>query len=593
MPITTVESLREHLQTAIELEHSTIPPYLCALYSIHDGTNQYAVEVVQSVFIEEMLHLTLAANLLNAIGGEPVLDDPQLLAPHPAYLPHSDESFQVSLLAFTPEAVDAFMAIERPASSDSPPEDDRYETIGQFYAAVSVAFDELAEQLGEAVLFSGDPCRQVTDKIFYGGAGRIIEVIDLESARAALKEIVEQGEGLDHQAVFDGDHNMFHPERDEVAHYFRFVELRDGKSFEAGNTPASGPTGEPVDVDWDAVHPMRPNPSSADHAPDSDIRTAMEAFNRTYCTILDLLQQSFNGNPSLLAVATGEMYGLKAQALDLMTMPIGETGQTAGPSFEWIPPAERDPTNASISVTRGGPYLVQGTIEIDDASGHAVATSGVWCLCRCGGSRSKPFCDGTHATFDFDGTETADHGDIADRRDTYIANDQLTIYDDRTRCAHFGQCTDRLPDVFGGDPRFVEPGTTDPDLVADVVVSRCPSGALAYATGHDLRPVEITRSPAVKPIVDGPYQVVGSLQVTASDPEPYEIRHRQTLCRCGQSANKPFCDGSHWYAGFRDPLPPELENADTLPWTDPDAAKRGRQRHAQGLPPQQPAKQSQ
>lgn len=87
MSITTVESLREHLKTAIELEHSTIPPYLCALYSIHDASNQYAVEVVQSVFIEEMLHLTLAANLLNAIGGEPVLDDPRLLPPHPACLP--------------------------------------------------------------------------------------------------------------------------------------------------------------------------------------------------------------------------------------------------------------------------------------------------------------------------------------------------------------------------------------------------------------------------------------------------------------------------------------------------------------------------
>lgn len=83
MPIATVEQLREHLQTAIELEHSTIPPYLCALYSIHAGTNQAAVEVVHSVFIEEMLHLSLAANLLNAIGGKPVLDDPRLLPPIP------------------------------------------------------------------------------------------------------------------------------------------------------------------------------------------------------------------------------------------------------------------------------------------------------------------------------------------------------------------------------------------------------------------------------------------------------------------------------------------------------------------------------
>lgn len=148
------------------------------------------------------------------------------------------------------------------------------------------------------------------------------------------------------------------------------------------------------------------------------------------------------------------MYGLKAQAVALMKVPIDETDQTAGPSFEWMPSAERNPADASIRVTRRGPYLLQGAVEIDDASGDVRATSGVWCLCRCGGSRSEPFCDGTHATIDFDGTETADHGDIPDRRESYVVDDELTVYDDKTRCAHFGQCTDRLPDVFGGDRRW-------------------------------------------------------------------------------------------------------------------------------------------
>ena len=71
-----VEDLQQHLQWAIELEHSTLPPYLSALYSIKDGANQEAVEVIHSVFIEEMLHLTLAANILNAVGGSPQLDTP-------------------------------------------------------------------------------------------------------------------------------------------------------------------------------------------------------------------------------------------------------------------------------------------------------------------------------------------------------------------------------------------------------------------------------------------------------------------------------------------------------------------------------------
>src|SRR4051812_519291 len=77
--ITTVDSLRRHLQWAIEVEHGTLPPYLCALYSMKDGANDEAAEVVHSVFMEEMLHLTMAANILNAVGGRPVIDAPSLL----------------------------------------------------------------------------------------------------------------------------------------------------------------------------------------------------------------------------------------------------------------------------------------------------------------------------------------------------------------------------------------------------------------------------------------------------------------------------------------------------------------------------------
>src|SRR5579872_1542633 len=106
MAITTVEGLRRHLQWAIELEHATLPPYLCALYSIEEGANQEAAEVVHSVFMEEMLHLTLAANILNAVGGTPALDTPAILPSFPTYLPHSNNAFEVSLRKFSPEAIE-------------------------------------------------------------------------------------------------------------------------------------------------------------------------------------------------------------------------------------------------------------------------------------------------------------------------------------------------------------------------------------------------------------------------------------------------------------------------------------------------------
>jgi CDGSH-type Zn-finger protein/truncated hemoglobin YjbI/ferredoxin len=216
------------------------------------------------------------------------------------------------------------------------------------------------------------------------------------------------------------------------------------------------------------------------------------------------------------------------------------------------------PDGPRIVVTEHGPYRVEGGVAIHDTEGGELRDGGSWCLCRCGGSRNKPFCDVTHGVKGFDGSETADHGPIADRRAAYPADNGVTVYDDRSRCAHFGQCTTRLPAVFRAtEEPFVDPHGAPPSEITDVV-GGCPSGALGYAVGQDPEPVESVEPPSITPIVDGPYRVRGGIQVIDAHGRPYERRARQTLCRCGQSRNKPFCDGSHWYAGFRDPLPDEL-----------------------------------
>jgi CDGSH-type Zn-finger protein/truncated hemoglobin YjbI len=210
-----------------------------------------------------------------------------------------------------------------------------------------------------------------------------------------------------------------------------------------------------------------------------------------------------------------------------------------------------------IELTEHGPYRVTGDVAICDTAGNLLRQGGISCLCRCGGSRNKPFCDATHGRKGFDGSESADHSSIAERRDTY-RTDGLTVYDDRSVCAHFGQCTSRLPAVFrAAEEPFVDAHAAPAAEIADVV-GGCPSGALAFAVGVDPLPVERDERPSITPIVDGPYRVRGAIQVVGVDGRAYEARARQTLCRCGQSGNKPFCDGSHWYAGFRDPLPPEL-----------------------------------
>lgn len=340
--IDTVDDLRRHLQWAIELEHATIPPYLCALYSLDAARNPEPAQVVGTVLAEEMLHLALAANLLNAVGGSPKLDTPELLPPYPHPLPHGDRSVHVQLVPFGPEALELFLRIEQPASADDPPEGEEYRTIGQFYAAIEAGLRALCDKLGEDAVFTGDPKRQIGAFHLRGGGGEVIAVHDLKTASAALAEIVEQGEGAARTDVWDGDRDVFHPEREEVAHYYRFQELRLGRRYRTGDTPASGPTGEKIEVDFDGVLPMRPNPRTADYPEGSPVRAAQEEFNQTYSLLLYQLEQAFTGEPGQLKDAVGTMFGLRKQAVALMKMPSGDGTTTAGPTFEYVPPERRN-----------------------------------------------------------------------------------------------------------------------------------------------------------------------------------------------------------------------------------------------------------
>ncbi|MQY13982.1 hypothetical protein SRB5_41420 [Streptomyces sp. RB5] len=338
--ITTIESLREHLQWALELEHATLPPYMVALYTLDKERNKEAGEAISSVFVEEMIHLALVANVLNAVGGRPVLDTPGMLPTHPRPLPHGDRSLRLSLLPMGPEALEMFLRLEQPAAPGAPAEGDGYETIGQFYDAIEDGLRRLCDELGEEAVFTGDPARQVTGGPFRHTGGELGRVTGLSSALAALEEIVEQGEGTSRGEVWDGDPDIFHPERDEVSHYYRFLELKLGRRYRRGDTPQSGPTGEEIKRDLAAVRPMRPNQKVADLPEDSDIRAAQEVFNQMYCGLLHDLEQTFNGYPAKLGPATRTMYGLESLARELLSMEY-EDGTVAGPTFEYVAPELR------------------------------------------------------------------------------------------------------------------------------------------------------------------------------------------------------------------------------------------------------------
>ena len=183
------------------------------------------------------------------------------------------------------------------------------------------------------------------------------------------------------------------------------------------------------------------------------------------------------------------------------------------------------------------------------ADGTSCATVRGVALCRCGGSANKPFCDGTHGTNGFRDAKLDDR--TPDRRATYVGVG-VTIFDNRGLCAHAGICTDELKTVFreSTEPWIDADGARVEDIMA--TIAKCPSGALSYAV-DGCEAVPQARSPKVVVTDHGPYAVSGGMELPGVAFGEGASREHYTLCRCGASHNKPFCDGSHWEVGFRDP----------------------------------------
>jgi CDGSH-type Zn-finger protein len=229
------------------------------------------------------------------------------------------------------------------------------------------------------------------------------------------------------------------------------------------------------------------------------------------------------------------------------------------PTTQGAATVDEDPVTTEtkkITVTKDGPYMVSGSVSLRDHNGQPIEAEETYWMCRCGGSANKPFCDGTHERKRFKGPEVADRGPIAGRRTAYQGNG-IVIYDDRSVCAHIGNCTDNLAAVFklGTEPWIDPLGSTAQEVAG--VVKTCPSGALSYALGNSADPVEMERPAAITASKDGPYFVTGDVKLESEDGSGYEGRVRYTLCRCGGSANKPFCDGTHWHIGFKASYPPK------------------------------------
>lgn len=206
-----------------------------------------------------------------------------------------------------------------------------------------------------------------------------------------------------------------------------------------------------------------------------------------------------------------------------------------------------DQPRCSVTPKTDGPLVVKDLSGLNNKNG-SVEIKPVVALCRCGQSKNKPFCDGTHSNVGF--TSGKDDERLPDQRESYRGG-KITIHDNRSICAHAGFCTDRLSTVF----RMKQEPWIDPDgaVVDDIVaaVEACPSGALGYSIDGAER-VEHQDRAMISIAPNGPYVVTGAVDLVDTPRGQGAARNVCALCRCGGSKNKPFCDGSHWSNGFTD-----------------------------------------
>lgn len=223
-----------------------------------------------------------------------------------------------------------------------------------------------------------------------------------------------------------------------------------------------------------------------------------------------------------------------------------------------------------IKITPDGPYLVYGQPPLDQQvitpdeegyswtyrQGASYACKEPCALCRCGESHNKPYCDGAHHKADWDPQETASHEPIMENADIY-EGEKYALIDNESYCAFARFC-----DAYGQVWELInEDADPEREKLLKHEVGHCPAGRLILrnkTTGNYYEPpfeagISMLEDPRLR--ISGPIWVKGGIRIEGADGRSYEIRNRVTLCRCGQSSNKPFCDGTHASMAFHDGLP--------------------------------------
>ncbi|KAI8515324.1 hypothetical protein Bbelb_061370 [Branchiostoma belcheri] len=398
---TSLDELKKTLQIALQLELSTIPPYLSALFSIKDGENKEVAALIKSVVVDEMKHMALVSNILNAIGGSPNLNIPSIVPSYPGPLPGgANPGLELKLAKCSLNQIrTVFQGIERPNceiansdvvqylrshknqlmrySSDEPDgktwEDiseqctkitTRPQTIGAIYIhqiLCPMIKLEMTALVNGQTLFTRDRKKQITHKQWLSDNDNPpSEVHDLRSAIEAIEDIAIEGEGSD-------PCDPFHGEGEHLSHYFKFAEILNGRRLmETDHSNSSigqcfdnffpcdtemecektfSFVGQKVPFYEDGVWPTISNPHTERYPAGSQVRKYSDNFNKVYTGLLKCIHEAFNGNPDKMKHCTGMMSSLTAWGRKLVRTPMDpngdpEIGPNAAPTFEFYEPSD-------------------------------------------------------------------------------------------------------------------------------------------------------------------------------------------------------------------------------------------------------------
>lgn len=211
-----------------------------------------------------------------------------------------------------------------------------------------------------------------------------------------------------------------------------------------------------------------------------------------------------------------------------------------------------DEKKPMIIFTKYSPYYAVDVPDLSDLRGQNYPLSPVTALCRCGASKHKPYCDGSHSLARFIGEKDPDRR--SNRIKEYVGA-QISVVDNRGVCDHNGTCINLLPSVFRMSTRpWINPDGESPEKIIEII-KQCPSGALSYQM-DGVRYQAFERPPAMKIVPGAGIRVEGGIKLKDDLGNQPECAEHYSLCRCSHSLNKPFCDGSHFFVDF-DEVPAE------------------------------------